>query len=686
MGFTGYCNIILCILPHERQGGIMTRNISLICRVLVVVTLLWYYPAQAQINVIYVSLHGNDAWSGLLPDVNNAKSDGPVASLQKAIGAVRNMKITKPNQQYRIEMREGIYYLNQPVLIYKEDSGLENNPVVITSYRGEKPVISGGVEITNFQAVKNDEIKRLLPEGSRDKVLQAKIDRFPYYRLELNNKDERFFELFYKGEPLHLSRYPRNAFLEIADVRTTPKDTNIIFSEPDVAFLANEKDLYCHGYWGQVWYDDYQKVKYIDVAARSVSFLPPQSRYGYVKEQRFYFTNVLSKISEPGDYAFDGAAKTVYVYPKETDASYHITAPVVTNLMKFSDASWVEVKGIIFEESVSHSVVISKGSHVAFDSCTFRNMSAEAIQAYDVSYFTAKNSFFENLGAGGVEIHGGDRAHLVSAHNVIDNNEFHDFSRLIRTHSPAIQVIGVGALVSHNVIYNASYTGIYFEGNDNIIEYNELYNLGFETGIGGAIYTWGNQTFLGNEIRYNYIHDVHGHGGYSFRGIHVDGFVSGVSIHHNILSSCQQGILIEGGSYNTIENNLFYQCDRAVTVEQVFNKSHEEQANSLRSHFKVFTGNEALWKNKYPLMGNVISDTSYLPVGNVFKHNIVVGKKWLDTTAKDTSIILQNENYVSEDNRIVDKQFRVNTSLLPSGLQSAFTPIDFLKAGHRGGK
>ena len=686
MGFIEYYILILCILQHERQGGIVTRNVTSLCRVLAAVFLLCCYPAQAQVNVIYVSLHGNDAWSGLLPDANGAKTDGPVASLQRAIGAVRFMKITKPNQQYRIEIRGGIYYHIQPVLMYKEDSGLENNPIVISAYHGEKPVISGGMEITNFQAVKNDEINRLLPEETRDKILQAKIDRFPYYKLELNNKDERFFELFYKGEPLRLSRYPRNAFLEIAEVKISPKDTGIVFSDPDVNFLKNEKDLYCHGYWGQVWYDDYQKVKNIDIAVRSVSFLPPQSRYGYVKEQRFYFTNVISKITEPGDYAFDGATKTVYVYPKETDTSYRITAPVVPNVMKLCDASWIEFRGITFEESVSHSVVVSRGSHIAFDSCSFRNISLEAIQAEDVSYFTVTNSSFKNLGAGGVEIHGGDRAHLVSAHNVIDNNEFHEFSRLIRTHTPAIQVIGVGALVSHNVIYNASYTGIYFEGNDNIIEYNELYNLGFETGIGGAIYTWGNQTFLGNEIRYNFIHNVHGHGGYSFRGIHVDGFVSGVSIHHNVFSSCQQGVLIEGGSYNTIGNNIFYQCDRAVTVEQVFNRSHEEQAESLRRHFKVFAGNDSLWKNKYPIIRTIISDTLYLPVGNLFEHNIVVGKKWLDSTVRDTSIILQNKNFVSQDDRIVDKQFRVDTSLLPGSLQSVFSKIDFLKAGRRGEK
>jgi hypothetical protein len=642
-----------------------------------------YSPIWAQVNVVYVSPNGNDAWSGKLASVNDGKSDGPVASLQRAVGVMRLLKVSNPNQSFRIELRGGTYYLNQPVSVYKEDSGSPDIPLVITSYRGERAVLSGGMKLTNPQAVQNEEVIRMLPEESRSKVLQAKIEKFPYSQLELNNKDERFFELFYKGQPMHLSRYPRESFLEIADVKISSKDTGIVFSESGLDFLKNEKDLYCHGYWKYVWYDDYQKVKNIDFDNRIVSFLSPQPRYGYAKEQRFYFTNVISKINSPGDYAFDGAAKTVYVYPKEADTAVHITTPVVINLIKLVDASRVEFSGITFEESVSYAVLISKGNHIVFDNCTFRNISSEAIQAYDVSDFTVKNSSFDNLGAGGVEIHGGDRARLVSAHNVIDNNEFQNFSRLIRTHAPAVQVYGVGATVSHNSIHDASYTGIYFEGNDNIIEYNELYNLGFETGIGGAIYTWGNQTFLGNEIRNNYIHDVHGQGGYSYRGIHIDGFVGGVHVHHNIFNKCQQGLLIEGGSYNRIENNMFLQCDRAVTVEQVFYETHKNEIDGLRKNWRVMAGNEALWKSTYPIVGNTIADTLRLPAGNLFAHNITIGKKWLDTTAKDSTIILQTDNFISDDNRIINRAYNVNTSLLPENLRAAFTQIDFINAGRR---
>ncbi len=651
--------------------------------VVAALTMLLGCPVWAQLNIVYVSSAGNDTWSGKLAAANETKTDGPVATLQKAISTVRFMKFSKPNQRFRIEMRGGTYYLDQSISIYKEDSGSPDTPVVITAYQNEKPVLSGGMRLTNFQTVQNEEILRLLPEESKGKVLQAKIESYPYYKLELNNKDERFFELFYKGQPLRLARYPDTSFLEIADVKVSPKDTGIIFSGSGLDFLKNEKDLYCHGFWKYVWYDDYQKVKNLDPANHEVSFLSPQPRYGYSREQRFYFTNAISRINSPGDYAFDGATKTVYVYPKDKDIAAYITAPVVMNLIKLVEASWIEISGITFEESVSYSALISKANNIVFDNCTFRNISSEAIQAYGASYITVKNSMFENLGAGGVELHGGDRARLISAHNVIDNNEFKNFSRLIRTHAPAVQVYGVGARISHNVVHDASYTGIYVDGNDNIVEYNELYNLGFETGIGGAIYLWGNQTFLGNEIKNNYIHDVHGQGGYSFRGIHIDGFVADVNVHHNIFEKCQQGLLIEGGGHNNIVNNLFVNCDRAVTVEQILLETHRDYADRLRKNPGIIKGNEQLWKSRYPVLDRIISDTTYLPAGNLFSRNLTIGKKWLDTTAKDSSIILQSDNYISDDNRVVGALFSVNTKLLPENLRSVFTQIDFVNIGRR---
>ena len=44
---------------------------------------------QAKEEVLYVSVQGNDAWSGRLPEPNAAKTDGPFATLERARDAIR---------------------------------------------------------------------------------------------------------------------------------------------------------------------------------------------------------------------------------------------------------------------------------------------------------------------------------------------------------------------------------------------------------------------------------------------------------------------------------------------------------------------------------------------------------------------------------------------------------------------
>ena len=47
-------------------------------------------------TVFYVATNGNDAWSGRLPAPNDAKTDGPFATITKARDAIRQLKATAP--------------------------------------------------------------------------------------------------------------------------------------------------------------------------------------------------------------------------------------------------------------------------------------------------------------------------------------------------------------------------------------------------------------------------------------------------------------------------------------------------------------------------------------------------------------------------------------------------------------
>lgn len=64
----------------------------------------------------------------------------------------------------------------------------------------------------------------------------------------------------------------------------------------------------------------------------------------------------------------------------------------------------------------------------------------------------------------------------------------------------------VGNLISHNRIHDAPNSGIVFAGNNNVIEYNEIYRIGLGSSDLGGIYTNSAWTARGNVIRHNFIH------------------------------------------------------------------------------------------------------------------------------------------------------------------------------------
>ncbi|PZF82179.1 Ig-like domain-containing protein [Jiangella anatolica] len=94
---------------------------------------------------VYVSLQGDDRWSGRLADPAPGGDDGPLRTLGGARDAVRRLKaqggLTRPVD---VVVRGGVYHLAETLLLTPEDSGTEECPIVWRAADGEHVVISGG--------------------------------------------------------------------------------------------------------------------------------------------------------------------------------------------------------------------------------------------------------------------------------------------------------------------------------------------------------------------------------------------------------------------------------------------------------------------------------------------------------------------------------------------------------------
>ncbi|MEJ2561878.1 MAG: hypothetical protein P8Z42_04230, partial [Anaerolineales bacterium] len=134
----------------------------------------------------YVSPLGNDDWSGELEVPNRSGTDGPFLTLQRVIEEVR-VRLRKPQtEDFIVYIREGTYYLEDPLVFHKEDSGRDGFHVVFCNYAGEAPVISGGIELTDWESLEDgvfttsvDTAFNVLYEGDQTGVLARYPNRNP---------------------------------------------------------------------------------------------------------------------------------------------------------------------------------------------------------------------------------------------------------------------------------------------------------------------------------------------------------------------------------------------------------------------------------------------------------------------------------------------------------------------------
>jgi len=120
----------------EASGMSPTMSIALLT------TALW--PCAAD-TTIHISPTGNDAWSGRLPAATAAGDDGPVRTLSRARDLLRG---TPVGVAKTVVLAGGVHRLATPLELGPQDSGVTWAPP-----RARKPIVSGGVEVTEWRAV-----------------------------------------------------------------------------------------------------------------------------------------------------------------------------------------------------------------------------------------------------------------------------------------------------------------------------------------------------------------------------------------------------------------------------------------------------------------------------------------------------------------------------------------------------
>ena len=536
-------------------------------------------PEFGVISAIYVSLGGNDGWSGTLPETDGQTADGPFATLKRARQEVRELIRAGriPDGGLHVYIRGGRYVLRSSFVLTAEDGGTAGKRIAWGAFPGETVRFIGGQVLAGFSPITEPSVLDRLQPQAREHVVQCDLKALGItdYGQIAEGDVPRFrnlgMELFFNDKPMTLARWPNEGYVRIVDV---PQEGEVVYAG-DINFTRDglpvgrhfgrfvyddprpdawqwREDLYMHGFFQWDWRDIHKRIARIDTAKRE---LWPDQKYsdcGYHKNQRYYYFNILEELDTPGEYYLDRDTGMLYFYPP---APLHAGAAYVSVLAEpaivLRDACGISIENIVVEGLRGDGIHVTGGSDNLFAGCTIRNVAGIAVVIDNADEANTHNGLLScdiYDVKFGVRLLGGNRATLEPGGNFVRNCDIHHFGRIVKTYTPAVEILGVGNILANNHIHQGPHQGVQIKGNENLLEYNEVDNLALETGDVGAFYAHSGWCQRGNKYMFNYFHDLLGPGDQGVNAVYCDDFISGEFIYGNIFQNAGHNVYMGGRS------------------------------------------------------------------------------------------------------------------------------------------
>jgi hypothetical protein len=665
---------------------------------------------RASESVIYVATTGNDAWTGQLPETNAAKTDGPLATLQRARAQMRELG---PGRTRTVVVRGGSYFLDETFHLDKEDSGTAEHPILWRAEPGEEVRLVNGRPLGSdaFQPVTDAEALQRLSPAAQTHVVQADLTACKIPRGEtfpaIFRGPAPAAGLFLNDQRMTLTRWPNDGWATIAKIiemgsRPGTGDASGHLGVFEYSGKRPERwkvadGVWLHGYWCFDWYDQVIQVKTINPAQHRITLAQPHAyglQQGNPAPRRFCAINVLEELDQPGEYYIDRATNRLYFWPPTSlEGARIVMAARDAPAVALKNVSYVVLRGFIVEDSHGDGLLIDGGTADHIEACIVRNIRMMGIRINGGQSHRVEACDIHDTGAGGLLLTGGDRKTLTPGRHAAINNHIWRFSQLQLTAAYAIELAGVGSVAAHNLIHDAPHQAIYVRGNDHVFEYNVVHHICAESDDCGAYYKGRNPSCRGNVIRYNFWHHIGSPLGHGNCAIYFDDGDGGDTVFGNVFFRCGEpgqagfGAVFSHGGYDlAAENNIFIECRRALGSvpwsDQAWKKLLDGWEPFLRKEVDI---SKPPYITRYPdLAGLVNFQPGQQPRINRATQNLVVMCDTLDGGNWQTPL---DKNWVTDhDPGFMDAaegDFRLRPNAEVFAHLPAFRPIPFEQIGLR---
>ncbi len=614
---------------------------------------------------VFVSPQGDDAGDGTAAH--------PVATLTRARDLVRARRQAGVTGAVAVNLLPGEYRVTAPLALTAEDSGTAQAPVVYRATQPGKAVLYGGTRLTGFTTAAAPAILARLPEEARGKVVCCDLRAqgvTDWGRLAVRGFGQPpsppTAELFVNGQPMTLARWPNSGFVGIRKLvepgsRQDAKPSVFEYLDDRHARWTGAEEAWLFGYFRYLWADATTKVSRIDPVAHTVTC---NEAYHYGQPGmhtgqgiQYYAFNLLEEIDQPGEWYLDRAAGILYLYPPTDLATATVELGMLATPMVTMDAvSGVRLEGLSFDLARHNGVVLTGCSDCLIAGCSVGRMAGNGITIHGGAGNGLLGCDVHTIGRRATEVIGGDRATLTPGRHFVENCRIYNFGRIDRTYTPAIQLEGVGNRVAHNLMYDCPSSVMRIEGNDHVIEYNQVHSAVRESDDQGAMELFGNPTYRGVVFRYNRFTNcgkagvgaaVHGQA-----AIRLDDAISGMLIYGNTFVRSANGsfgaVQMNSGRDNVIDNNLFVDCKQGVSGGWYPGNSVWRQVAEHRQPASYFLS--GLYLERYPDIATMLTEPG---INHVWR-NVCYRCGPLVTGNRSNLDLIENGVFAEQDPGFVD--------------------------------
>jgi hypothetical protein len=399
---------------------------------------------------------------------------------------------------------------------------------------------------------------------------------------------------------------------------------------------ADAGQLWVAGFWRVPWDFQAVRVKALDTGKRTISMAEPValgigSKYAGPEgdgSEPWHVLNLLEEIDMPGEWSVDFTTRTLYFWPPVDLAGASITlSDMATPMVSMKESRGITLRGLVLEGGLGEGVVITGGKDCTVAGCRITRMGRNAIIFQDGLNHRALSNDLTILGHGGIIVSGGDRKTLTPCAHIVDNNHISRYALAKLNYSPGIGIgfaqggtYAIGCRITHNRVHDSPHAGILYGGNDNLFEFNEVYDVVNKTFDMGAFYTTHEWISGGNILRHNFVHHAP-----KANGFYLDDGDSGDLVEGNISYRVACGPFIGGGHDNIAKGNLSVDCVRGAHLDtRGVSRGYNLTNRNLVKGLESIDTQVPPWSTRFPNLSTIFGGKPELPTGSIIESTVAV--------------------------------------------------------------